>query len=103
VLFGPCRSCYGDVPLRMKGLLAADRTYYDRTRPRGSEESHRHVYGLHIDEPARTNLEPRIAFSVSSYRAVVIHSCGQVTEVSRGQGLASGGLEIHDIEGLVRG
>src|SRR5215472_15106229 len=103
MVFGPCRSRYGDVPLRMKRLLAANRTYHDRTAPRGSEKAHRHVYGVHIDEPARTNPEPRIAFSVRSYRAVVIHSCGQVAEVGRGQGLACCGLEIHDIEGLVRG
>src|ERR1700730_12309229 len=103
MVLGTSRPRYRDVPFRMKRILAANWTYQDRAAPSGSEKAHRHIYVLAINEPASSNLDPRISLSVRSYRAVIIHSRGEIAEMGGGQYLASGRLEVHDVEGLVRG
>jgi hypothetical protein len=87
----------------MEGFLRAYRREDNRRVPLRAEETHGHVQALDIHEPARANLDARIAFAICPHRSIVVHTGGEITEVRRRQCLACRGLKIHHVEGLVGG
>lgn len=55
-----------------------------------------------VHHPPRAKLKTLEAFAIGSQRRIVVHAGCHVTEVRRGNGAASGFLEIHHVERFFR-
>ena len=91
-----------DFAFRMESFLSAHWRQHDRRAPLCAKEIHRHIDVFDIDQPARPNLDARIAFAICPHRSVIVHTGGEIAEVCWRQYLACRRLKIHHIEGLVR-
>jgi|GEM_PF-6711586 len=83
MIFGARGAGNGDVPFWVKRLWAANWADHNGTAPSSPKETYRHVDLLDIDEPARPNLDARIAFSICPHCAIVVHSCGEIAKMRR--------------------
>jgi hypothetical protein len=91
-----------DFAFGMEGFLSAHGGEHNRRVPLRAEEAYRHVDVLDVNEPARPNLDARVAFAIRPHCPIVVHAGGEIAEMRWRQGLPCGELEIQNIEGLVR-
>ncbi|MCU1317820.1 MAG: hypothetical protein JWN63_3142 [Candidatus Acidoferrum typicum] len=102
VTLGMCRPRHGDFAFRMESLLTAYGGKHNWSVPLRAEEIHRHVNIFDVDEPARVNLNPRIAFAIRPHRSVVVHAGGEIAEMRGWQSFARGRLKVHHVDGPVQ-
>ena len=92
----------GDLALGMERLLRADGAEQDRRRVPLAEELDRHVDLRDVDEPLRPELDLLEARSVRRDRAEVVGALRHVRVVVCADGVAHHGLEVPDVQRLVR-
>src|SRR5713226_4738944 len=81
VTLGARRAGHGDFALGMESFLAAYGGKHNWRVPLCAEEVHRHVDVFHIDQPARANLDPRIALAIRPHGSIVIHAGREIAEM----------------------
>src|SRR5690349_23728646 len=93
---------HGDFAFGMKGLLSAHRREHKWRTPLRPEYLHGHVDVFYVHEPACAYLYPRVAFAIRAHRSVIVHTCGEIAEMSWRQRFACSSFKIHHFECLVR-